>query len=144
MRLFFLFVFSLSLNAYELPTLELPKKNNPEIVIFDAISVVKDNKQFYKIKWKTINATDVNITFIGKVDIEGSITVTEGEFNRGPVTLMASSKDSTYVDKITINKDVKDSKTTPVFREKESDDFDDRTVPYPRTFRRPINRRAIY
>jgi len=143
-KLFFIAFFSLSLSAYELPTLELPKNNNPEIVIFDAVSVVKDDKQFYKIKWKTINATDVNITFMGNVETEGSITVTEGEYNRGPITLTASSKDSKYVDRVSINKDVNSSKTTPFIRQDEDDEaFYTTPMPY-RGIRRPINRRRFY
>ncbi|EHP28532.1 hypothetical protein SMGD1_0005 [Sulfurimonas gotlandica GD1] len=142
-RLVFLALFSLSLSAYELPKFEMPKGNNPEIVVFDSVSVVKDDKQLYKIKWKTINATDVNITFIGKVDLEGSITVTEGEYNRGPITLMASSKDKSYIDKATINKDVNSSKTTPFIRQDEENESYYNTMPY-RGIGRPINRRGIY
>lgn len=117
-KILYLFTLVLSLNAYELPTLELPKKNSPAILMFDADSVIKDNEKFYLIKWKTKNATDVNMTLFGKVDLQGSITVTEEEYNKGPVTLSASNKDSSYVDKVTINKYVNGEKPTPLMRKK--------------------------
>lgn len=120
-KLLFLVIYTISLSAYELPILELPKKNSPEILMFEADSVMKNTEKFYKIKWKTINATDINITLIGKVDSEGSITVTEVEYNRGPITLMASSQNSTYTDKVTINKYINGEKPTPLMRKRKQD-----------------------
>ena len=134
---------SLYLVAYELPEFTAPTENRPEIVIFEVQSVIVGEKQSYNIRWKTINATDVNITFIGKLELSGSLTVTEDEYNRGPITLMASSKTSSFVDKKTINKDAKSKVITPVFRDKESDAFDDRTY-NPRRIHRPIRRRRVY
>ncbi len=134
---------SLYLVAYELPEFNSPTGNKPEIVIFEAQSVMVGEKQSYQIIWKTINATDVNITFIGKVELSGSLTVTEGEYNRGPITLIASSKISSHIDKETINKNAKSKVITPVFRDKESDAFDDRTY-NPRRIHRPIRRRRVY
>ena len=142
-KIVFMLFCSLYLWAYELPEFTPPTENKPEIVIFEAQSVVVGEEQSYKIRWKTINATDVNITFIGKVDLHGSITVTEDEYNRGSITLMASSKTSAHVDKKTINKNSKSKVITPVFQDKESDSFDDRTY-IPRSFPRAIPRRRVY
>lgn len=52
----------------------------------------------YELKWKTINATDVNITFIGRVDLSGTLIITDEEYNYGSITLRASSSKSEYVD----------------------------------------------
>ncbi|MFT7004959.1 MAG: putative membrane protein YgcG [Sulfurimonas sp.] len=99
---------SLSINAYELPTLDLPKENAPEIVSFQVEGVVEHEQQLYKLKWKTINATDVKISVIGKVDSEGSILISEEEYNRGPISIVALSDNSTEVDKLTLKKIMKD------------------------------------
>jgi hypothetical protein len=93
----------LSLNAYELPKLELHEKGKPEIIFFNAESVLVGEKLSYKLKWKTLNATDVNMTFFGKVDLSGSVTITEAEYNRGEIVLNASSKGDKYVDSFVIN-----------------------------------------
>jgi len=132
------------LNAYEVPSVDMPVQNKPEIVIFDATSKLVKNKLSYEVRWKTINATDVKITFFGKVDSSGSITITEDEYNRGPITLTASSKKSSYVDSITINEGIDKSKVTPIIR----DDSEEtqryyNTMPV-RGIRRPINRRRYY
>ena len=94
--------------------------NKPEIILFSATGVVVKGKSSYEIKWKTINATDVLLTYIGKVELSGSITVTEGEYNRGPITITASSKVSSFSDTQTINMN-KRSEEAPVviFKEKE-------------------------
>lgn len=139
------FIFcTMFLNAYELPEVDMPVANNPEIVIFDATSKLVKNKLSYEVRWKTINATDVNITFFGKVDLSGSITVTEDEYNRGPITLTASSKKSSYVDSITINEGVDKSKATPIIHNdtQETQQYYN-TMPV-RGIRRPINRRRYY
>ena len=134
---------SFYLVAYELPEFTAPTENKPEIVIFEAQSVIVGEKQSYKISWKTINATDVNITFIGKLELSGSITITEGEYNKGPITLTASSKTSSHIDRKIINKNAKSKVITPVFQEKETDSFDDRTY-IPRRYPRAIPRRRVY
>ena len=103
LKVFFIFIFSLSLNAFELPKVEVVIDDRPEIVVFKSDSVLIGEKLSYTITWKTINATDVNITFFGKVKTSGSVTVTEDEYNHGKITLMASSKKSKYVDKKVIN-----------------------------------------
>ena len=105
----------LYLKAYELPKIEIVKSDRPEIVLFNARSVVIDNKKNYEIKWKTINATIVQITYIGKVDLSGSIIITEDEYNRGAITLTASSLKSSYSDSKTINKQ-KNSEPVVIFK----------------------------
>jgi hypothetical protein len=100
--------FSLSISAYELPTLELPKENAPEIVSFQVEGVVEHEQQLYKLKWKTLNATDVRISVLGKVDSEGSVLISEEEYNRGPISIVASSDKSMEVDKLTLKKIMKD------------------------------------
>lgn len=132
-----------SLNAYETPKINIVKNNKPEITTFLAESIIVENKSSYKISWKTINATDVQITFLGKVDLSGSITVTEDEYNRGPITLTASSRDSDFSDSRTINKNKNSDAPTTVFVAPEEDDRAFYSTPalYPRTIRRPLRRR---
>jgi hypothetical protein len=134
---------SLYLTAYEIPEFTPLVEGKPEIVIFDTQSVVVNKKPSYKIRWKTINATDVNITFIGKVALSGSLTITEDEYNRGAITLTASSKTTTFIDRKTINKNAKSKVITPVLQGEDSNDFDDSTY-IPRTFHRPGLRRRVY
>ncbi|WP_321778155.1 hypothetical protein [Sulfurimonas sp.] len=139
------FSMTLFLFAYELPELKLPKNNQPEIVVFDTQSLLVNDKRSYKIRWKTINATDVNITFIGKVELEGSFTITEDEYNRGPITLMASSKTSSYVDEKTINKNSSSKVITPIFQSKEEEDaYYNTTMPYRRRMYNPARRQRRY
>ncbi len=134
----------LPLRAFELPTIEIVTENKPKIVIFDAQSKVVKDKSFYEVRWKTINATDVNITFLGKVDLSGSLTVTKAEYNRGPITSTASSKNNPHIDKVTINSEVDKSKTTPMIHD-DSEDTQSyyNTMPV-RGVSRPINRRRRY
>lgn len=80
--------------------------------------------------------------FFGKVDLSGSVIVTEDEYNKGPITLNASSKDSSFVDTVIINKDVNSSKTTPYIRKGEEDEsYYTTPMPYRRGIRRPLRRR---
>lgn len=146
-KLVLILVSTCFLMAYELPKVELSKSNKPEIVLFSAESVLVKEKKSYVVKWKTINADIVMITFLGKVDVSGSVTVTEDEYNRGPITLTASSSKSSVVDNQTINK--QKSVDTPVVIFKESTDEDSsyyntmpqRMYPYNRGLRRPLDRR---
>ena len=72
-------------------------------LFFTSESILVNEKLSYILNWKTENATNVNLTYIGKVKLNGSITVTQEEFNKGPVTLTASSTRSKYIDKVTMN-----------------------------------------
>ena len=96
-------IYTASIFAYQLPKVEIDTNNRPEVVIFSASSVLVKNKPSYLIRWKTLNATDVQLTFIGRVKPEGELTVTEEEYNRGPITLTASSRGSNFSDSKTIN-----------------------------------------
>ena len=116
LKLFLIIITSIYLFAFELPKVELVDDKRPEIVVFKADSVLVGEKLSYIITWKTINTTDVNITFFGKVETSGSITVTEDEYNYGKITLMASSKKSKYIDKKSLN-NYKKGKTMPVLQD---------------------------
>ena len=102
-KFFFLLLFSLSLNAYDLPQLELQKTGKPEIIFFNAESILVGEKLSYKLKWQTVNATDVNMTFFGKVALCGSVIITENEYNHGEIVLNAFSKGEDYTDTFVIN-----------------------------------------
>ena len=102
-KLLLLFVFVLSVKAYELPKLELSEKGKPEIIFFTAESVLIGEKLSYRLKWQTVHATDVNMTFFGSVALSGSVTVTEDEYNRGEIILNAWNKKSDYIDSFVIN-----------------------------------------
>ena len=91
------------LYAYELPKVDLGSSKAPKIVLFNATSVIVENKPSYILKWKTINATNVKITYIGKVKTSGEMTITDQEYNKSPITLKAFSKDNSQVDTVTIN-----------------------------------------
>ena len=134
-----------SLNSYETPKITIDKNNKPEITTFSAQSVIVNNKPSYKVSWKTINATDVQITFIGKVDLSGSMTITDDEYNRGPITLTASSRDSSFSDSKTINKHKNSDAPQTVFVEREEKDRAFYATPalYPRTIRQPLRRRSL-
>jgi len=150
-----LFIAGTYLNAYELPTIDVSDTPSPEIIIFEAQSTVVDKIPSYIIKWKTVNATDVNITFIGKVDLSGSFTITESEYNHGPITLMASSKKSKYVDSRIINNQTsEESRPSPIRHDLEgrNDAFDrsrrldmlNNGMPYNRMNRMPYRRRRAF
>ena len=131
------------LNAYEIPKIDVGQKKKPTIALFISQSILVKEKLSYKIKWKTINATDVRITYFGKVDLSGSITVTEDEYNRGPITLSASSRNSSFSDSKTINKHKK-LDSPPVVFIKQKDEYEDTfSTPmfYPRRVRQPLRRR---
>jgi hypothetical protein len=103
--LLFVFVSSLSF-AYELPKIKVSKgAGKPEIVFFTANSIMKDDVQFYELKWKTLNADRVSITYLGDIELSGTLVITKKEFHSGPITLKAYSSKSDYVDKVTINGD---------------------------------------
>jgi len=118
-KLILFFVFALALKAYELPQLELPKKGKPEIIFFTAQNILVGEKLSYILKWQTVNATDVNMTFFGSVALSGSVTVTEDEYNRGEIVLNAWSKRSEFIDSFVINTVNKDLPPPVVFDKKE-------------------------
>lgn len=145
LKLILLLISSYFLIAYELPKVELSKNNKPEIVLFSAKSVLIEEKKSYTIKWKTINADSVMITFLGKVDVSGSVTVTEDEYNRGPITLTASSNTSSVVDNQTINKQKNVDAPVVIFQDNSDEDRGYyNTMPYRRPFIRPLDRRRRY
>ena len=134
----------LNLMAYELPDINISdKKGKPEIIFFTAESIVINKKQSYILKWKTLNATKVTMTYLGKMALDGNVTVTSEEFNSGAIVLKATSNKSKYVDSVTINgdKDVFDE-TNPIPKNSSgrSREFYD-TVP--NTHMNPYNRRRI-
>ena len=138
-KLFLIFLLGISpLFAYELPTVDL-ETNNPKIVLFDATSSVIDNKVMYTLKWKTINTTDVMLTFIGRVETSGTLKITEDEYNRGPITITAMSKSTSVTDSKTLNKFKKSDEAPVIFRENEDNNLNRspayqnyRTLPYQR------------
>ena len=145
-KLFLLFVFVLSLKAYELPELELPEKGKPEIVFFTAQNILVREKLSYVLKWQTVNATDVNMTFFGSVALSGSVTVTEDEYNRGEIVLNAWNKKSDFVDSFVINDQNRDLSPPVVFDKKEeTTQHYYNSMPY-RGVRRPYRypRRRLY
>ncbi|MCD6433880.1 MAG: hypothetical protein J7L21_07545 [Sulfurimonas sp.] len=131
------------LNAYEVPKIDVDSKQKPKVVLFSSESIMVDKKPSYKVTWKTINATVVQMTFIGKVDLSGSMIVTEDEYNRGPITLTASSGNSSFSDSKTINKHRNSDVPQTVFVEKKEKDRAVYVTPviYPMGTRRPLRRR---
>ncbi len=139
----FLLILVSSLYSYELPKVNLNESNKPEIIVFKAVSIVKNNAAFYEISWETVNASDVMMTFFGKVDTTGKVVVTKDEYNRGPITLTATNKDGSAVSNKTINKK---NSLDPVIILKDSGDDKQRyynTMPY-RNYGRRYPRRRIY
>ena len=121
-KLYILLFLCLSiLNAYELPTVNL-ESSNPEIVLFDATSSVTNNRVTYILKWKTINTTDVMLTFIGRVETSGTLEITEDEYNRGPITITAMNKNTSITDSKTLNKFKKSDEAPVIFRKGEEDE----------------------
>ncbi len=145
-KIILLLISSLYLYAYELPQLKLPTDNKPEIIIFEAQSIIVKDKPSYRIRWETINATDVKVTFFGKVKLSGSVVITADEYNRGPITLVATSTNSSFVDKQILNKGAKQNVSTPM-RQRQDDDYYNNSMPYRGGFTRPRRipyRRGIY
>ncbi len=144
--LFFILFHLNYLSAYELPEVELNKNGKPEIILFSAQSVLVKEKLSYKIKWKTLNATDVQITHLGRVAPSGSVTVTEDEYNRGPITLTASSRNSSLSDSKTINTHKNVDAPPVVFAKPKSQNRSMYATPmlHPRGMRRAPYRRRYY
>ena len=144
-KLLLVFITALHVSAYELPKIQSVESNNPEIILFDALSIKVNDKLSYTIRWDTINATDVNITYFGKVQKSGEITVTEDEYNRGPITLNALNvKSSKSVTKTINNQRGGNSVSTFIKEESVEDDYYyPSTMPYRRRpYLRPHLRRG--
>ena len=124
MKLFLLLFSVVLLNAYDLPEINLSNDKRPEIVLFDAKNIKTGDTLSYEIKWKTINATDVNITYLGKLELSGSLIITDKEYNRGPITLRASSTNSEYVDVKTINEQKSDEALSPISKKASPNESD--------------------
>ena len=110
---------ALSLNAYELPAVNIETTTNPKIILFNAKSVLVNEKLSYVLTWKTDNATKVKLTYIGDVALDGNITITQEEYNAGPITLTASSSKNKHTDTVTINKVNSDLPAPVKFKEPE-------------------------
>lgn len=94
LRIVFTLLFTLSLNAYDIPKFELSKSDRAEILIFKARSVLVKNRFSYIIEWKSVNATDVNLSLVGEVEASGEIVISGEEYYSDNITLIASNKDS--------------------------------------------------
>jgi len=94
-----------TLFSYELPSINIVGENStkPQIIFFTSQSVLVGEKQSVLLKWETENATKVTINKFYEMDLDGNITVTKEEFDKGSVTLEASSDKSKDTDKITLN-----------------------------------------
>ena len=97
LRILFALLFTLSLNSYNVPTFEVSKSDEAEILIFKARSILVKNNFSYIIEWKSINATDVNLSLVGAVKASGEIVISEEEYYRDNITLTVSNKDSKEV-----------------------------------------------
>lgn len=127
--------------AYELPQINLSDNNKTEIIFFTSKSIVKNDQAFYEVSWETVNATDVMITFFGKVKPTGKVVVTKDEYNRGPITLTASNKDGSSVANKTINSQKNSADPIVIFKENENDErYYNNTMPY-RNYGRRLPRR---
>ena len=134
------------LNAYELPKIDVKSNGKPKVVLFVAESVVIKDKPSYILRWKTINANHVMMTFIGKIPKEGSLTITKEEYEYGPITITASSDKSTVVDSKTINKQKSKDPQVQIIREIPAEDNSIPAImPYRhRFFNNPWRNRRIY
>ena len=98
------FILVTNLFSYELPDINISEDNGkPEIIFFTAQSVMVNEKQSYLLKWKTLNATKVTMTYLGEMKLNGDVTVTAQEFNHGAIVLEATSSKSKYSDSVVLN-----------------------------------------
>ncbi len=145
-KILIILIYITSLFAYELPKVEIDTRNKPEVVVFNATSVIVGSKPSYIIRWKTINATDIQLTFIGRVKSEGELTITEDEYKRGPITLTASCRGSNFSDSKTINMK-KTNSDDPIVIFKKPDEpkmqmqQNYNMMPYRRRYNHPYRRR---
>jgi len=136
-----------SADAYELPKVEFSQEQKPTITLFSAESIVVENVKKYRLKWKTENATHVQITFLGNVELSGSVIITEQEYQSGPITLTATSTKNSFTDSKTINKFIKADREAPILIKKEREgvreEFHSSPMPYRMPYRRRIPPRRI-
>lgn len=142
-KIIFLCIYIPYLYAYELPSISLEANNNAEIILFSAESVLVDERPSYVIRWKTLNATKVTISYIGEIALSGEGTITAEEYQKGPITLIAFNADNGSKDTKIINKHIEAEKDAPVlnFKVTERDYFEGGI---PRTYYRPRNPRRIH
>ena len=140
-KIIYLLLLCISVFSYELPSINISENNTkPEIIFFTAESIVVGEKQSFELKWKTINATKVTMTYLGQMDLSGSIIVTTEEFNKGAVTLKAFSDKSKHIDELTLNSNENmfdETQKVPKNMSNETPQFYD-TIP--RTYGRPYRR----
>ncbi|MFT5661695.1 MAG: hypothetical protein ACI9TV_002342 [Sulfurimonas sp.] len=111
-----------NIDAYEVPKVKINTDKRPEIVLFKAESVSVDKKLSYDLQWDTKYATNVMLTYFGKVDKSGTVTITEDEYKRGAITLTVSSDKSSFSDSQTINKNLKADAEAPILYIKEQEE----------------------
>jgi len=138
-------LYTLSLSAYEPPKINLANDGKPKIVLFTSENILVNKELSYKISWKTINATHVQISYLGNVDLSGSVTVTEDEYKKGPITLTAISTKNSFTDSKTINKSLQAEREAPIIiREEKSNHNTGAPLPYynnyNRGYRAPLRR----
>ena len=144
-----LLVFSFfTLYAFELPKVKIQPSTQPEIIIFKVQSVLVNNNPSYKLIWKTVNTTKVEITYLGELELSGSFIITQDEYNRGEITLRASSKDSKHVAIRILNSNSAQNKSTPMKQKEENYEMNQQQYYrqyYPGGMHNPINRgRRLY
>jgi len=136
----FLFFFTFHAGAFELPQINLASGNKPEITLFRAEDVLVQGQPSYELRWETLNATDVNITFFGKVEPSGTLIITDAEYYRGPITLTAWSTESDAIAKATLNEQNSTLGASALLRHDLSDQNKEEFYPmrpYPRRLYRP-------
>ena len=99
-----------SLKAYEPPKINLVADNKPKIILFTAENILVGEELCYKMQWKTINATHVQVTYLGNIALSGTLIITEDEYKKGAITLTATSTKSSYADSKTINKSLEEER----------------------------------
>ncbi len=135
------------LNAYELPEVNIESKQKPTIVLFSAKSIIVDNAKKYKLTWKTKNATHVQLTFFGNVKLSDTLIITDKEYQRGPITLTATSTKSKFTDSKTINQFIKAEREAPIIKretQRVNQEFYNTPLPYASPYRRRVIPRRRY
>jgi len=120
--LLFSFFYALSLSAYEPPKINLSQGEKPKIIMFTSENILVGKELSYKISWKTMNATHVQISYLGNVELSGSVTVTEAEYKKGAITLTATSTKNNFTDSKTINKSLQEERDAPTIVHKITED----------------------
>jgi len=149
LKLIFFTLSIINISAFELPTVEIETNNKPEIIIFKAQSILVNELPSYKLIWKTANASKVEITYLGELEASGSFIITQDEYNRGEITLRASSNTTSFVAKQTLNANSAQNKSTPMKPDAVEDDYNQQQQFYNRQYypggiRNPMNRRRYY